>query len=538
MRIWRAHPRLVVEVGAALLATAAALIGMASVAAAPRALLLFYDANSLLLELVHRSLVAGGPQHWTMSAALFFFPEIPVYEAVRAVSATPQQAIVINGLAYLLAVYVLLRVIAALLWPGFRGAAAALVAFLLLCLALVYETSASRDSLELVSDLLFGGYYNGTTLAMFGSVALAIVLVRGGSRAWAPASAVVLLAGLATSSNPLYVLWAAGPLGVALLLAAVVHRTQWRRFVLPGASVLAGVALGFLGRLGLERYISAPTDRYIHPGGVGEAAQFYAAQLRALSIGELQVVLVLCLCSVLGVVLIVRRELPAAATVVALFGALAMPLAFAINIGLGTQTPRYLQPMYFGQVLAVVVVVGWLPTSSKLRAIAARISPARRPPLAALGVALAGLLVVGGGVAAVNLATAQRTPPASIGCLEDWIDGRDLTGVGSFWNARPAQVYGDASVKLVQVDDDLLVDPWLVNLAGYTDLDVSYVVYGGRDQRAFKSSVDAQLGEPAVTVDCGDYWILDYVGSAAIADLGARLGDDARQLELERGFVS
>ncbi len=540
MRIWRAHPRFLVEAAAAALALAAALIGLAAFAASPRSVFLFFDANSVLLELVHRSIAAGGPQHWTMSAALFFFPEIPVYEAVRVVSASPQQAFIANASVYLLAVYVLLRVVAGLLWHGSRGTAAALVAFLTLCLALVYESSASRDSLELVSDLLFGGYYNGTTLAMFGTIALAVVLLGSNRRVWVPALGLGLLGALATASNPLYLIWVSVPLAIALAAAALARRVRLRE-LLPLAIAMLGAAVGLLARIPLARYISAPTDRYIHPDGVAESAEFYATQLRALTgagqIGELLVLLFLGACSVAGVVLFIRRALSTAGSVIAVFAALSMPLAFVINIALGTQTVRYLQPMYFAHALAVVVVIGWAPTSAKIRAAAAQIAPSRRRLFAAVGAVLAALLVAGGVVAAVNLVVTPRTPPTSIGCLEQWIDGRHLTGAGSFWNVRPAQVYGDDSVTLVQINDDLLVDPWLVNLARYSELDISYLIYGGQDQPPFRSAVATQLGEPAAVVDCGDFVIFDFVGNPALDELSERISDSARQLEIKRGFV-
>ena len=201
------------------------------------------------------------------------------------------------------------------------------------------------------------------------------------------------------------------PLALAVAVVALARRARLRE-LLPLAIAMLGSAVELLARIPFERYISAPTDRYIHPDGVAVAAEFYATQFArhgsAGHVGEL--------------------------------------LAFGTNIALGTQTVRYLQPMYFGQVLAVVVAIGWAPTSVRLRAAAAQIAPSRRRVFATIGAAPAGLLALGDVAVVVNLVVAPRTPPASIGCLEHWIDDRDLTGVGSFWNVRPAQVYGDDSV--------------------------------------------------------------------------------------------
>lgn len=534
MRIWRPHRTILAESAAAILAFASALIGLAAVTSSARSVLLFFDGNSLALELVHRSLAEGGDQHFTMSAALFFFPEIPVYEAIRFLATTPQQAIIVNALVYLLAVYVLLRVIAALLWHGSRGTVAALVAFAMLCLALVYESSPDRDSLELVSHLLFGGYYNGVTLALFGTIALVVVLVRGARRPWVLAVALSLLAAATTASNPLYILWVSAPLAVVMLALAVKRRLPLPLLV----AAVAGPGLGMLIRIPLARFISAPTDRYIHPNLVPDAAEFYLTRLRALAsaqhLGELFVVLAMAACAVLGIALIARSRLSAAASVVVVFAAVSMPIAFAINIALGTQTVRYLQPMYFATVLAVVVVIGWAPNSARLRAAAATIAPSRRRALSAVGAVAAAVLALGGVAAAVTLVATPHPRPASIGCLDEWVDGRDLTGAGSFWNVRPAQAYSELS--LVQVDDDLLVDPWLVNLARYADLELDYVIYGGTDQPERRAAIESQLGEPVGVIDCGDFRILDFSGTTEIAELSERVRESAGELEKARGF--
>ena len=49
----------------------------------------------------------GEPFEWAMSPALFFFPELPVYLLCSLVTATPQQALALNGVLVLLGVYAL-----------------------------------------------------------------------------------------------------------------------------------------------------------------------------------------------------------------------------------------------------------------------------------------------------------------------------------------------------------------------------------------------------------------------------------------------
>jgi hypothetical protein len=522
-----------------LLALAAAVGGIAALAAGPRAEYLFFDGNSVFLELVHRSFAAGLAPEWVSSAALFFFPEIPVYELVRAVTGTAQWGILVNGFAYLAGLYVLLRVVAAQLWSPRRAIVSALVPFLLLCLALGYGVNGGRDSVQLVSDLLFGDYYAGTTLAMIGSVALVAAFLRNGRR-WM-AAALVVLGAVSTASNPLYVLWTSVPLGIALLALVIGRRAPLRAAVVIAGTAVVGPVLGVLARIPLARFISAPTDRYIHPNGIGDSATFYAGVLLELvgpgGIGELIVVLAFAAASVAGIVLVARGRLAPAAAVVALFGALSMPVAFAVNIALGTQTVRYLQPMFFGQALALVVVVGHAVGAQRVRAIWPGLAPSRRCALAALAIVVSTVIVVVGGAGAATLPAAARQQPADLACLEAWADGRDATGVGTFWTVRTAKAYGNSDVRLVQVDDQLELDPWLVNLAEYRDLEASYVLLGPLDQPELTASIERVLGEPAARAQCGDYRILDYEGTAAAAVLSERVGDSALAEARARGFT-
>ena len=96
-----------------------------------------------------------------------------------------------------------------------------------------------------------------------------------------PTLALGLLGALATASNPLYLIWVSVPLAFAVAIVSLARRARLRD-LLPLAIAMLGPAVGLLARIPLARYISAPTDRYIHPDRVPEAAEFYATQLAQL----------------------------------------------------------------------------------------------------------------------------------------------------------------------------------------------------------------------------------------------------------------
>ena len=124
----RLRVRVVREALGALVAVALAVIALRHVLASARVSLLWYDGDSVLLPLVVRSIRAGEPFEWAMSPALFFFPELPVYLLCSLVTATPQQALALNGVLVLLGVYALVRAVANELMPSARRSARIAVA--------------------------------------------------------------------------------------------------------------------------------------------------------------------------------------------------------------------------------------------------------------------------------------------------------------------------------------------------------------------------------------------------------------------------
>ena len=278
---WR---RLVTATGreavGALIALALSVIALRHVLATARVDLLWYDGDSVLLPLVRRSMELGQPFEWAMSPALFFFPELPVYLLSAAVTATPQQALALNGVLVLLAVYALVRAAANELMPAARRSAriaVAAIALGFLTLLVLTESSATATSLELASLLLTTTYYYGVVLAMLGTAVLVLRAVRVG-RASVPVLVVLgLVAACTTASNPLYVPWSAAPVVVTLVLLAVARRLPWRPVVLLAGAVTVGSVAGYLLRIPLRPFVSLDPSTYVQPSRAAETLGFFAA---------------------------------------------------------------------------------------------------------------------------------------------------------------------------------------------------------------------------------------------------------------------
>jgi hypothetical protein len=527
----------------AVLALVLAALALRHVLATARVALLWYDADSVLLPLVARSIALGQPFEWAMSPALFFFPELPVYLATAAVTTTPQQALALNGVLVLLAVYALVRAAANELMPAAgrpARVAVSVIAVVLLTMLVLTESSATATSLELASLLLTTTYYYGAVLAMLGTAVLVLRTARTG-RASVPVLVTLgLVAALSTASNPLYVPWSAGPVVLTLALLVVARRVPLRPAVGVAATLTVGAVLGYLLRIPLRPFVSLDPSTYVRPEQAGATAAFFASltdDRAASAAGDAGLLLMLIgvLLSAGGTVWAWRAR---ASRTVLVATALPLVTIVVVSVGVvaaGSQTPRYLEPVVVMPLLAVVAV-------SELVRTAVRRTRLHRPVRglrSGLAVAAAAVLVIGIAVTPGTLRTVAEARYTPVTCLDRWVDaqrseGRDPVGVGQFWTVRPLAAYAEQDVRLLQVRDSFDTYPWLVDLGAYRDARPDYVVIGSGD--VWTTPVEDSLGRPATITHCSGYDVYDYAGTRGAAVLRERVIGSAEQILRDRGF--
>ena len=539
----RAASRLAGEIVGALAVVALAVAALRHVIATARVSILWYDGDSVLLPLVERSLRLGQPFEWAMSPALFFFPELPVYLFCAAVTATPQAALALNGVLVLCGLYVLVRAVAAQLMPDASRAARIAVSVLALgvvTLLVLTESSPTRSTLELASLLLTTTYYYGVLLAMLGTAALTLRVVRTASlpdppRGWGALVTTAALAAFTTASNPLYVPWSAGPVLVTVVLLALARRVPWRVVVSLGVALVGGSGVGYLLRIPLKPFVSLDPSTYVHPENAGPTLSFFAqlTDERAASAAgdaELLLLLVGILVSVGGSVWAWRVR---TARTVLVATVLSSVTIVAVSVGVvvaGSETPRYLEPIVTIPLVALVAVAELARTSIRRT----RRAPSARGLRLVTALVTAGVLAVGVAVvpATIDAVRTARYGPAA--CLDRWAGSRGVTGVGQFWTVRPLATYATSSVRLLQVRDDFGVYPWLVDLASYVDARPTFVLVGSGD--VWSTPVEDSLGSPADIVHCDGYDIYDYAGTPGAATLRRDVVGTAEYYRLQRGF--
>lgn len=537
-----AHRRWVATVGrealGAVVALALSVIALRHVVATERVALLWYDADSVLLPLVERSIRSGQPFEWAMSPALFFFPELPVYLLCSLVTATAQQALALNGVLVLLAVYALVRAAANELMPSARRSAriaTAAVALGFVTLLVLTESSATATSLELASLLLTTTYYYGALLAMLGTAVLVLRAVRTGRASVTVLVVLALVAACTTASNPLYVPWSAAPVVVTLVLLAAARRLPWRPVARLSGALVAGSVVGYLLRIPLRPFVSLDPSTYVHPEHAGETLSFFAAltdDRAGSAAGDAGLLLLFA-----GVLLAAGGTVWAwrVRTSRTVLVATALPLVtvVAVSVGVvvaGSDTPRYLEPIVTAPLLALVAVAELTRTAVRTT----RVHRPRRGLRLTLAVAAAAVLLAGVATAPGTLSAVAHARYGSVACLDRWADGRQVTGVGQFWTVRPLAAYAASDVQLLQVRDTFDAYPWLVDLGAYRDARPTFVVIGAND--VWTTAVEDSLGSPASITHCTGYDVYDYAGTAGAAVLRRDVVGSADVIRRERGF--
>ncbi|PRB18253.1 hypothetical protein [Microbacterium sp. MYb62] len=472
-------------------ALAVALITVAQVASSARSELLFRDADSLIVAMFTRSVLSGQPLDWAMSSVLFL-PESTAFAVLDTVLPFEVNGLLaVSAVLNLLALYGAFRLAAGRRREGSAPVAWSLGGLALFSVLAMTDVSGSRNALDLASLLLTTTYYAATVLAVVlsvGCVRRVLDRDRGGVGLLV---ALGVTAAVSTLSNPLYAAWATVP--IALLLAVMIIRSPQRiRTAMVLVVLLTGTAIGFLGRIPLQAWIANTGAGYVQPGLWADSLDYYAALLTdrlSTSIGFVGCLIVVTLI-VLAVIRMIRAADPGTTFVSGI--AWVMPAVVVIGaIALGTHAARYLQPLAFAPVLALVAMPRAWPMPVRVRSLVAAV--------------VVMLLAIGGVVSVPRLASVSAGSDPDLTCVTEWVNASGRTGAGQFWTVRLPKMHLDDPARLVQVDHELNGYAWLVNR---TDFDVDEVSFLVEDAQSVAWSLPAPAA-PEEVIDCGRYRILD-----------------------------
>lgn len=480
------------ELAGWLSAAAVALVTAGAVGSSPRADLLFRDGDSLIVAMLSRSLLSEQPLDWAMSSVLFL-PESAVFTALDAgLPADVNALFAVSAVLNLLALYGGIRLAAGRARAGSAPVAWSVLALSAFGALAMTDVSASREALDLASLQLTTTYYSATVVGVVVTIGVVRRLVDNRDLRAGPLIALGIVALVSTLSNPLYAAWATVPLVIVLAVAAISSELRSRTSVII-VVLLVGTAIGFLARIPFAAWITQTGVGYVHPEQWHDSIDYYARLVGERMLSPLGVIGLLIAAALLAVAVArtVRPRRPGSRLVAAM--AWVAPVVVVVGaIALGTHAARYLQPVAFAPVLALVAAPHALRASERVRRTAA--------------VTAGVVLLIIGGLSIPRLADAAARPDADLTCVTDWVDASGRTGAGQFWTVRLPKLHLSDPSRLLQVDHQLNAYAWLVNRADFAVGEVSFLVEDAQ-------TVPWDLPEallPETIVDCGRYSILDF----------------------------
>lgn len=518
---------------------------------------LLYDGDSLALPLLLKSLRSGEPLEWVMTSQLFLFPEIPLYLLSALVSTGAKAALLVNAVVNVLALYAALRWLAARTLAGrpHLGQAVALAATALYLVSAATEGRALVNVGGFAPGAMLTTYYFGSILAGLICLALAAEATNGfradaqpsGRRPVFALLGVLLVSALTTLSNPLFLVQFVGGFVLSVIAAWILRRIRLRRAALLAVSVLAGAAIGYAARGFFASMIAVDAASYLHLDRAGGAVSALISQnLDVLSTRggkvELAIIAALIVGAVLALIASVHAQLRPGRTppltdagaMLCLFVVFSAVVLLGVQVLTGSDVSRYLLPLAVYPVLVIPAAA----SSPALRALLGRLprpsfGPVRRSVGVILGVVVvaAGLIV---GLPPVVAAAHSDETAADSTCVTNWLAGRTLSGVGSFWTTRGLTLYGSSSIDVQQVNFDFSAQLWMNNLASYQGKTYSYVLADHDPDWAALAL--AHLGEPASVTACGSFDIYDYEATVGQDVLGTIVGTSVERAEENRGF--
>lgn len=464
-----------------------------------------FNSDELYLPALYHDLfeLGGRWRGWRLTPAPYFFPDMPLYFALQALSGSVVYATllfaVVQVVLLVLATQFLVRTAAP---PG----AAALGQVVVVCVVAALLVAYGTGTFSPMQFTVLNAIHFSVVLMSLAALALALRTFRGESRL-APWLLGVLCF-LASGSDSLFVVVFTVPAGLCLVLLAVAQRpVPWRRLGVTLGVLGVSTLLGFRAArwLTLKRsgsgYTRLRADAALESLRVLQEVMAEQARLSP-GLAALWVVMVLATVAVL-VARCRQWTSPASPRwgvyAVGLFGVLELGTntgAVVLTGLFGDSTCiRYLPLPVLFPFLGLAFAAGLVPRETWQRV---------------LGAAALGVVAVAWGVSFARNPWRTEGPlvsdyyPPLVACLDAHRERHGLAwGVGDYWNAKFVSLFSRTGLWVNQVVHEGRTHPWINNVDWYLGRhgersDYTFVIPERLDMAAFKR----RYGEPRATFQC------------------------------------
>jgi hypothetical protein len=503
-----------------------------------------YNGDSLTLPLLRQTLAHKEPFLWVSSSQFLLFPESLFYAVSSLIAKSIRASLVFNGALNVIVLYVLFRWIAGTIAKTARYLKQlfALGCCLLLVFYMLLERQAYVNSSSVATLFIFTSYYYGVIIsgaALIGILLRQIksssALIKLSGRQLTLASLALLISGLATFSNPIFIVQFIFPLLLSLGIVFLCNGLRLKHTILTGLPMLTGCIIGYTARLPLKAFVGVSLGSHIItkqiPATLTTFHQAISQDLHSKS-GLLELVLV---CGIIAFSVIYtgwwvyqrarhpNKPLDGRLFLLSTFAVIEPSIVILFSIATGSMVTRYLLPLFIFPMLGLLPVLTSKPV-------------ARFSKVLVAAAALIILITVVIGATAVGkaryvLSSSSYTDAA---CLAAALHNQPAFGVGGYWTVRPLDVYSRADEQALQVSSDLSPFAWQSNLGSYENKEFSFIIVDNKvstDIRAVPASDPAIPANPSRVYNCDDMHVYIYTpGTSGYNQLNSALRNDYSRL--------
>jgi|GEM_PF-2791898 len=487
-----------------------------------------YDGDSLALPLMWKSVQLHDKAAWVFSSQFNLFPEGPIYAIARSLAHSVRASLVLSAIINSLLFYGLLRLLLhqATHISQIQQRLYGLLGSFLLIGYMLLETPPGITTQAMATYYLFTTYYYGSLV--IGVLTLWLVLKQlqsaskvrrsGSKQGWWLAALILGLTIPTVASNPLYVLQFGAPLLVTLGLLWLLRLLPWHAIKNAAAYQVIGLAGGLLLRLPLQNFVGEPLQAHTQ-GQDSLLHQWYKSLVYCLGILEqphpTTTVVIRVLCSIgiyfsclFYVLLLLNKRAkhqktpvnPALFLVVLFVTVEPLVLLVLLVFSNGINNRYFITPL-------ILPIIGFtLVLATRTHRLLKQVI--------GYGVITVSITIVVLGLLTIphRLQPLVSSNYSDGACLAAALDHRPGNGIGSYWDARPLDIYGQYHERVLQ---SYYYSPfaWLNNLGSYQDKSYSFVLIDKKPRSLIELLLPAtykELGTPSKVSECPNFTVMQY----------------------------
>lgn len=472
-------PRLLVGILLALTPALSAILVTNHLLSPPWRNFYLYNADSLTLALMLRSISNNEPFQWVFSSQIFFFPELPIFVLSRAFVTNYVKSFVSNSIFTIYILNILLYWIAFTATRDSKKAwSFTCVSLIILTLYVLLESIPDINNTTIATYLFLNTYYYGVIISGLANLALGLMYLHQINQSHGSTNlsqhrillAILIITSLTYFSNPLLLPQVIAPLIFSIYVLKVIGCLHYKPWLNLSLAYTFGCILGQIARYLFSDYIGRSVYQYLNISTIISSpkllwAIFTNAHQIPYATFKFTIIWMFILASAIAAIHALHMirsktvNLPATIMLIALFPASACGFTLFGLILSGNSYSRYLLPLPVFPLLTLVYIF--------------HTTTFNKHYVRALSAIMVFYSIYTTHIAInstpTNISDTENHLP-DIKCYNHIMENNPFHTVGGFWTTRPIDLYTTTSSRSLQVNNKLEPFLWLSNAAPYTKL--------------------------------------------------------------------